>query len=182
MLGTMIDCTRRSLRLSDKGCIALFHSANGTKAPAAWEGRAACRGCVAGAMRATGRAPDPMAEILTQIAKICARCGRTPERLIWGIMCPSCDARQREAVCRRNSKGNPPRLSGIIHTERLVISSAKITKMITRTGVIDVAEAIMQAARRMDGPTAFGRRKVNWMASVHAGRNRPWGQQYELGI
>lgn len=178
LTAALVDCSRRNLRLTEQGCTTLYKSANEGKAPAPWEGRAACRNCPVGAMRATGQVINPMAQVMSDLARICVRCGRTPERLIWSTYCPSCDARQREAIRRRNSKGNPPKLSSVIHTEKLLVSG----KLVVRPNVIDASEAIIQISKKLDHPVAFGRRRVYWNARVSAGHGIGYGMQFELGL
>jgi hypothetical protein len=162
----MVACSRRQLTLTKAGCARLFVSANGPVAPDPWEGRAACRGCPIGSANATGQPPNPLLEIKESLSRICSRCGRTPERLIWNTLCPSCDNRQREAVRGRNAKGNRPKLADLLHPAHLVVSVGSTMRTIHKPAVLSLSEVIIQAAKAVNGPAVFARPRVTWDAEV----------------
>jgi hypothetical protein len=168
------------MTLTVRGCVTLYTSANGQKKPDSWEGRAACRGCPIGSVNATGKAPSEVDKLRVELVRLCSRCGRQPDRMIWNTLCPSCDARQREAVKGRNAKGNRPALSLLLHTEHLAMSVGAATRVIHRSAVTALTEVIIQQAKLANGVAAFGRRRVYWDAESHNSRWAPWGRQIEM--
>lgn len=133
-------------------------------------------------MHLTGHAPDPIIALKLHLKPLCVRCGRHADRLIWNTYCPSCDARQREAVRGRNAKGNPPAIGKILHTESVVFSVGMVSKIITRPMVISLPEVMLHAAKNASGPAAFSRRRLIWPALTRLGRGKPWTTQLELGL
>jgi hypothetical protein len=128
----MVDCSARSLRLSNTGCSRLWVKANNGPAPAVFDGISACRGCSVGYERTHGYAPNPVLAFLPHLAVFCPRCFRPSgdRALICDLLCASCDARNRECIKRRNSKGHPPQLTYQLHEERIVLSVAGGTPQI----------------------------------------------------
>ena len=175
-------CERRALELTKAGCTRLFISANGPRPPDPWEGRAACRNCPVGSMHHTGHAPDPIIALKLHLKPLCVRCGRHADRLIWNTFCPSCDARQREAVKGKNAKGNPPAIRAILHTESVFFAVGLVSKIITKPMVISLPEIMLQAAKSAAGPAVFARRRVTWPALTRLGPGKPWTTQLELGL
>lgn len=173
-------CARHAMTLTTRGCITLYNSANGPKRPDSWEGRAACRGCPIGSVHATGHAPSEVDRLRSELVKVCSRCGRQPDRMIWNTLCPSCDARQREAVRGRNAKGNRPALSKLLHTEHLAVSVGAATRIVHRAAVTSLTEVIIQQAKLANGVIAFGRRRVSWDAITHNSRWGAWANQGEM--
>lgn len=168
------------MTLTKRGCVTLYNSANGARKPDSWEGRAACRGCPIGSVHATGHAPSEVDRLRPELVKVCSRCGRLPDRMIWNTLCPSCDARQREAVRGRNSKGNRPALSLLLHTEHLAVSVGAATRIVHRQAVVGLTEVIIQQAKLANGAIAFGRRRVFWDACTHNSRWGAWADQMEM--
>lgn len=70
--------------------------------------RCLCRNCSVGALHA-GQEPVRLTP-----KSMCARCGKTDQRLIRGAICVSCYNRERELLVGRNSKGAFP-----VHAKRL---------------------------------------------------------------
>lgn len=173
-------CERRQMTLTDAGCNRLFLSANKLRAPDPWEGRAACRNCSLGSQKLTGHKPDPFLSVLLDLKNICSRCGNESDRMVWGIYCASCDARQREAIRGRNSKGSMPALASRLHPIRLAGTIAGVSRIIYKAAVISIPEVMIQVGKTAAGPSTFGRRRVFWDAMVSNGRS--WSTQLELGI
>jgi hypothetical protein len=156
MILEMFRCERRELTLSTVGCGRLYAKANGPKAPDPWLGIASCKACPVGALHHTGVRTDPTAALAQSMALVCPRCGQISERLIWGALCPTCDARHGEAIRRRNSKGNVPALSSILHTESIAVGSAGTVTVASRTLVTGLPELIIAVAKTATGPMSFG--------------------------
>jgi hypothetical protein len=177
---TLFLCDRRNLTLSKAGCARLYASANNGKPPDPFEGRAACRACPIGALHLTGVLPDPTAQLTEALRRICPRCGRPAERLIWGILCASCDARHREALKGRNAKGHPPALSKVLHPASIVMADKGGARIVCRSSVVGLGEIILHAAKSTKTPVAFSRRRLHWPALTRKGRI--WAPQMELGL
>jgi hypothetical protein len=164
-MGQSLDiflCERRQLTLSTAGCSRLYASANGSKRPDAWEGRSSCIACPIGAAH-SGRPQTPVSSYAEALRMLCPRCGRQSARLIWGVLCASCDVRQREARARCNAKGSVPALAAQLHTQRLaVVSGAAAPRVMTHRGVSSIQEAIIHMSKSATSTAAFGRRTVHF--------------------
>lgn len=168
----IFHCERWALTLSTAGCSRLYISANGPKRPDTWEGRAACVACPVGAGHA-GKPQNAVSALAEVLRMLCPRCGRQSARLIWGVLCASCDVRQREARARCNAKGSVPALAAMLHTQRLAVSSgASAPRIMTHRGVASVQEAIIHLSKSATAPSSYGRR------GVHFGSVR----QYEMPL
>jgi hypothetical protein len=85
-LPDMFTCSRRSLRITEKGCANSWGKANQVKRVNPWLGASTCRGCPIGAWHATGRVaelPHQVAEAAAELQKFCSRCERRSDRIIW---------------------------------------------------------------------------------------------------
>jgi hypothetical protein len=158
LMPAMFTCERRQMRLTKVGCSRLWTSANGPKPPDPFEGRAACRNCPIGCKNATGETQDPIVELAAALVNVCSRCGRKADRLInrqTRGLCPSCDAREGEAIRGRNSKGNRPALANMLHTEQVAVTSAGVTSIIVRRDCLTTEELILHTRKFMKQPGVF---------------------------
>lgn len=168
----IFHCDRRALTLSTAGCSRLYVSANSGKRPEPYEGRAACVTCPVGALHA-GRPQNAVSGLAEMLRMLCPRCGRNADRLIWGRLCASCDARQSECQRGRNAKGSVPALAARLHTQRIAVASGSaVARVVTNKSVASLQEAIIHMSKSATAPASYGRR------GVHFGRVR----QYEMGL
>jgi hypothetical protein len=134
-----------------------------------------------GSFHATGKEFDPVATIVNSLRNICSRCSGKTERLILGALCPSCDARDREAKRFRNSKGTVPKLSSVLHDEHIAVAEGGVIRVLNRSFVTGLPEVMIQAARSATTPLVFGRRQMVWTnAMVRSSSHRPWATQFEI--
>lgn len=175
-------CEKRKLTLSTAGCSRLYNAASGPKPPDPWLGMAGCRFCPIGSQNATGRPQNPISVLTEMMRSLCVRCGRPSDRLIWNLLCASCDARQKEAIKGKNAKGNPPALSAQLHTERIAFVHGVRTTVIQRPAVASLSEVILHLSKSAIAPAAFGPRRVQWPALVRSSRWQPWSAQQEMAL
>jgi len=158
----MFLCERRTLTLSTAGCSRLYISANGPKRPDAWEGRMSCISCPIGAAN-SGKPQSSVSALSEALRMLCPRCGRQSSRLIWGLLCASCDVRQREARAHKNAKGSVPALTAQLHTQRLAVASgAEAPRIMTHKGVSSLQEAIIHLSKSAAHSASYGRRAVHF--------------------
>jgi hypothetical protein len=171
----MMTCHKRSMRLTVGGCARIWLSANTGKPPEAHEGRSACRGCPIGAFNATGKPPDPAADVREKLRRTCSRCGRLSDRIIHFETrghCASCDARHGESRRGANAKGTPPRLTALLHTEQALVTSADgSTHILTRHHVLSFLELTRQAERTATESMTFRR----WVTLAGGGHSENTG-------
>ena len=159
----LFRCDRRDMTLTRAGCGRLYQSANGAKKPDPWEGRSACMGCPTGMYHLTGHKAHPSALLVARLGRVCERCLRPASRLIWGALCPSCDARHREAVRGVTYKGNRPALADLLRPAGIIVSSGNMSRLFVRPAVTNLFEVIIHAAKSYEaGPLTFGRVRLIW--------------------
>jgi hypothetical protein len=157
----MFICARMALRLTRKGCAALWTSAR-QKPPAPWDGRAACVGCNVGARNA-GQPDVP--EIVAAVdawRRVCPRCRRVSLRMIRGRLCISCYNRDREVRIGHNAKGGRIRLAAKLHPAALQVVSEDGPRTIRLPSVLDLSEVMILAARKATGPLFFTLPAPHW--------------------
>lgn len=178
----VFQCTRKQMTLTVSGCTRLHEAANKPRAPDPWLGMVACRGCPTGAMHRTGKMPNPMETISAAMRMLCPRCGRISDRMIWGRLCASCDARHAEALRGRNSKGSVPKLTHLLHPEHVALGSGDQVKLVHRQSVTSLGEVMIGMVKSALTPVTFGLPRVFWPSLVRSSPHRPWSAQYELSI
>ena len=131
------------------GCKKLWQSAQARR-PEPYEGRHKCLTCPIGAGHAGVSLPEQSAKRAADcLRSICARCQSPTERgdrrqaLVNGLLCVSCDNRQREVDRNRNSKGSVPRLASILHSRTVLANGVPVTF----ARVVDCVEAIVLATK-----------------------------------
>jgi hypothetical protein len=150
----IIHCDRRKMTLTERGCAALWGSANIVKpAPAPWEGRHACLHCPIGAGHA-GETVNPMAAVVAVLRRICPRCRRVSTRIIGNRLCVSCYNRDREVRTGRNAKGQKPRL--ILYPAALSVATPVGVQHVRADLVTGPAEIMLARARNATTSMAFG--------------------------
>jgi len=151
----LIDCARRKLRLTAPAC-ARFWSASNPVSPPVWEGRIACHQCPAGAARA-GATLDTSQIARDRLARVCARCLKTSDRIINGRLCVSCYNRDREVKIGRNRKGGVPvrTLRKLFACRVVVVESGRI-EVIERDKVSGPVELAICRLRRAKTSIVFG--------------------------
>lgn len=152
----LVDCARVKLRLSSRACARNWLATNPVSPPV-WEGRVACHGCPAGAVRAGGTI-DPAAAVRDKLASICPRCRKTSDRIIKGRLCVSCYNRDLEVQRGYNRKGRPPiRVAARLFACQVMAIEADRVDRIEQANVAGVLEvAIWRARRAKDASLAFG--------------------------
>jgi len=131
--GKFFNCERQRSTLSQASCAAQYlkHKNNLSSS--------VCVKCEIGAIHVGEKIVYGLPE------KLCCRCGRTDQRLIFARVCVSCSNREREFKCGKNSKGKPP-----IHARPLY--NMKVFNAHTGDAqtcfVADAAEAAMVALRK----------------------------------
>ena len=104
----MFECSRRSLLLSESSCAADFSRVE-QRGTQAWRSDWHCKNCAQGAIHAGRSVALVQTQVVAHSARqICVRCHRPADRFIGNRLCRSCDARDRELVKGRNSKGQFP--------------------------------------------------------------------------
>jgi hypothetical protein len=129
--------------------------------PEPWEGKAACRGCPAGARRA-GLQVAPTSDAVDHLRRVCSRCQQPSLRLVHGLHCVSCFNRHREAVKGRNRKGTVPRLCAILHAREVAVAHGDAVSVRRQDMVVGVGEFILAHARNAAARMAFGRPGLSW--------------------
>lgn len=168
----IFHCDRRALTLSTAGCSRLYMSANTGKRPEPFEGRAACVACPVGALHA-GKPQNAVSALAELLRMLCPRCGRNSDRLIWGRLCASCDARQSECHRGKNAKGSVPALAARLHTQRIAVASGPApARAVTTRSVASIQEAIIHLSKSAIAPASYGRRAVHFRLI----------QQYEMAL
>lgn len=97
--GNYFNCGPYKSLLSVSACSRNWKAARGTTEDC---NRILCRACSIGAMH-SGELP-----VLLTARTLCARCGRSDQRLIRGSICVSCYNRERELIAGKNAKGSFP--------------------------------------------------------------------------
>ena len=154
----MVACPPMSARLSLAGCQRMWRSAQ-ERRPEAWEAKRHCLTCQLGAERAgVGAEVARRAAIAEAMRRVCPRCERRAARLIGGRHCVSCYNRQAEVRRGRNCKGGRPRLTDVLHAERVAILDATGRLRVLEEGaVIGAAELVLHEAKRVGPGALFGR-------------------------
>lgn len=105
--GDYFECTPYRGTFSVDACAKNWRSARGTVENC---NRILCRECDIGALHAGAL---PVREVARHM---CARCGRTDQRLIRGAICVSCYNRERELLIGMNAKGSYPTHAKRLHS------------------------------------------------------------------
>jgi hypothetical protein len=146
----MFACVKRNVTLIRVGCGRMWLSANGSRIPDPYEGKAACRGCPIGESHYTGKPPDPCAALRDSVRRLCSRCGTTADRLINATttgFCISCFNRHGEVLRGKNARGTLPALSSLLHTEQAQVTTDAGSYILTRHLVLSFQELKVQAQR-----------------------------------
>ena len=150
----MINCLPKKMNLTRAGCARLWTSARNAR-PNAWEGRAACVGCQAGAANAGYRA-SPVAGLVDLLSKTCPRCLKSASKLINGRFCVSCYNRDCEARRGRNARGGRPRLCSRLGRRSLVKSNASGVQVVSADLAVGATELLLIHAAMARDELAFG--------------------------
>jgi hypothetical protein len=160
----LMECSKRALKLTVRGCAAAWDRANAPKPLDPWMAGAACRGCPVGSLHATGEMPDPFRQHQARLRQFCSRCQRQvgdgPGVFVHKIaegLCRSCNARDREARRGLNSKMSRPRLADVLHSETagvVDLGTGAVTAL-TRPWLTGIDELMRHHAKFASGPVAF---------------------------
>lgn len=157
----MMRCERQRVTLTHAGCARLWESVQKADTrPKPWEARAHCVGCPVGARNA-GKPHEAAFVPAVVLQALCPRCRRISDRMVGKALCISCYNRDREAKLGRNAKGGRPRLCDQLRTVVLSVVAGDEVAALHQAAVVDVAEAILRAARQARHPMAFGRLGTN---------------------
>lgn len=141
-------CDRMRATLSTSSCADMWRRANNGS-----EDRDACLRCPLGAQHA-GEANASMSPL--RLAPICARCHRSAQRLIGGMVCVSCKNREYEFLRGRNAKGTAPvKLRGLCRRRIRFMAGAEPRSLVVQHS-LDTEELIVAALRDNPNRVRFG--------------------------
>ena len=156
----IVPCPPMAARLTIGACRRMWATAQ-ERQPEVWEAKAHCRRCLLGAERSGATAEQVQANaIVDAIRRICCSCERSAARLIHSTHCVSCYNRRREVARGRNGRGGRPRLTDLLHSERVVVldTTADAARVVEMGSVVSVTEVILRQSQ-LTGSVAitFGR-------------------------
>ncbi len=145
----MVPCPPMAARLTIGACRRMWATAQ-ERPPEVWEAKAHCRRCMLGAERSGATAEQVQAKALTDaIRRICCSCERSAARLIHSTHCVSCYNRRREVLRGRNGRCGRPRLTDVLHSERVAVldTTAGTARVVEMGSVVSVTEVILRQSQ-----------------------------------
>jgi hypothetical protein len=153
----MVPCPPMSARLTIAACNRMWRQAQDQR-PAAWQTLSHCRACSLGAERAGADVTKQTVQAATDALRlVCSRCTSRAPRLIHGKHCISCYNRDAEVRRGRNGKGGRPRLTDVLHVERVAVVVGGEPRVHVAPSVVAATEAVIGAAKAVRAPAFFGR-------------------------